>query len=198
MRASLLLPIVIALAATPAALAKGPDYALLTGPGISGSIRIDGDGEDAGTGTPLGALAFRGGYASQVFGHHPDEPTTRARPAGNLGPRYRILYSVPTPTGRRSIVADVYPYAVPRAVTYMRPGQSFFDAMSTHGGWYVAKPGLRSTLLDAGLPARSPSGGASRWWQWLGITALVLTALAAGSAALLLRHRPRSTPAPAA
>jgi hypothetical protein len=198
MRISLLvLPLVATLAVAPTALAKGPDYALLSGPGVSGSIRIDGDGEEGGTRTPLGALVFQGGYASQVFGHHPQEPTTRTRPAGSLGPRYRIMYSVPTPTARRSIVADVYPYAIPHAITFMKPGQAFFGAMRTHGGWYVAKPGLRLTLLTAGLPGRSVSGGTTHWWRWAGITSVVVAALVAGVIVLLFRRRPQSAPAPA-
>ena len=59
--------VLAALLVAPAAYAKGPDYALLSNPGIDGSIRIDGDGEN-GAGTPLGALATYGGLASQVFG----------------------------------------------------------------------------------------------------------------------------------
>jgi hypothetical protein len=189
MRISLILLIVAAFALPPAALAKGPDYALLSGPGISGSIRIDGEGE-AGTGTPLGALVTYGGFPSQVFGHHPADPTTRARPQGTLGPRYHLVYSVPTPAGRRSIDADLYPYATPRPLTYMKPGQPFFE-VHTYGGWYVANPGLQRTLVDVGLPG----GGSSHTWRWLGVGALALAALAC-TAALLLRRRPQSAPAP--
>jgi hypothetical protein len=129
MRISLIVTFAVAALTLPAtALAKGPDHATISGPGISRSIPIDGDGEGAGTATPLGALVTYGGYFTQMFGHHPDDPTTTVRPGGYLGPRYRIVYSVPTPSGRSSIEADVYPYAVPRAVTYMEPGQPFFDA----------------------------------------------------------------------
>ena len=197
MRVALLVSSVAALALPAAALAKGPDYALLSGPGINGSIRIDGDGEGGSTDTPLGALVFQGGYPSQVFGHHPQEPTSTTRPPGRLGPRYRISYSVPTPTGRRTIVADVYPFAVPRAVTYMRAGQAFY-VMHTHGGWYVAKPGLRRTLLDAGLPGGSEPAGGTNWWRWIAAAAVALAALAAAAAFFVLRRRPQSTPAPAA
>jgi len=193
MRTSLTLLIIAAFALPATALAKGPDYALLSGPGINGSIRIDGDGEN-GMDTPLGALATYGGFATQVFGHHPNDPTTPVRPAGKLGPRYRVVYSVPAPNGRWSIAADLYPFAIPRAVTYMKPGQPFYT-MHTHGGWYVARPGLRRTLEDAGLPGASRSGGSTHTWRWLGIGAGALAVLAA--AVLLLRRRPQSTPAPA-
>ncbi len=197
MRSSRLLTVVVAALALPAAaLAKGPDYASISGPRINGSIRVDGNGEEGGPGTPLGALVAYGGYPSQVFGHHPADPTTSTRPEGNLGPRYRIVYSVPTPTARRSIEADLYPYARPRPVTYMKPGQPFFGAMRTYGGWYVGKPGLTQMLFEAGLPERAPSGGGSHPWRWIGSSVLALGAVAA-VAALLLRRRPQSTPAPA-
>ena len=193
MRASLFLLVVAAFAFPAAAFAKGPDYATISGPGISGSIRIDGDGEGDDAGTPLGALVAYGGYPSPVFGHHHADPTSRARPQGRLGPRYHILYSVPTPTGRRSIDADLYPYATPRPVTYMKPGQPFFRGMHTYGGWYVGKPGLKRTLLEAGV---LNGGGDSHTWRWVGIAALALIGLVA-AAAVLLRRRPQSTPAPA-
>jgi hypothetical protein len=195
MRAPLTLFIIVAFAFPATALAKGPDYAMLSGPGINGSIRIDGDAE-GGTGTPLGALTTFGGFFPQAFGHHPNDPTTMIRPAGKLGTRYRVVYSVPGPGGRKPIVADVYPSASPRAVTYMQPGQPFLNGMRTHGGWYVARPGLRRTLEQAGL-TRAASGGDTHTWRWLGIGALALAALAAATA-LLLRRRPQSTPAPAA
>jgi MYXO-CTERM domain-containing protein len=185
-----------ALALASVAQAKGPDYALISGPGISGSLRIDGDGEGAAQ-TPLGALVTYGGYASQVFGHHPKDPTLRARPAGTLGPRYLVVYSVPTPTGRRSIEADLYPFATPRPLTHMRPGQQFFGLIRTHGGWYIAKPGLRRTLIDAGLLTSGPSDRTTAW-RWIGVSAGALLALLAIAAALLLRRRPQSTTAAAA
>jgi hypothetical protein len=129
-----------------------------------------------------------------MFGHHPAEPTTRVRPAGTLGPRYEVVYSVPTPTGRRWVESDVYPYARPRPVTYMKPGQPFYT-MHTYGGWYVAKPGLKRTLIEAGLPGIG-AGGTSHTWRWIGIGAAALGALVC-AAALLLRRRTHATPAPA-
>jgi hypothetical protein len=196
MRTALVLTFAAALALPAAATAKGPDHALLSGPGISGSIRIDGDGE-AGPGTPLGAHVAYGGYATQTFGHHPQDPTSKARPLGDLGPRYRIVYSVPTPDGRRSIDAAVYPYAIPRAVTYLKPGQTILHGMLTRGGWYVARPGLRRALVQAGLPDRSATGDRGTSWRWLGLGALGAIAVVI-AAALVLRRRPQSGPAPVA
>ena len=192
-------PLVLVVAAVCAwptqALAKGPDYASISGPGIHGSIRIDGDGE-SGTDTPLGALVTYGGYPTQVFGHHPKDPTTPVRPAGNLGPRYRVAYSRSRPrTGGSRFSPN--PYAVPRAVTYMKPGQPIFELVRTHGGWHVARPGLRRTLLAAGLPETPPTAASSHAWR-IALPASALAALAGAGALLVLRRRHQSRPATAA
>ena len=167
---------------------------MISGPGISGSIRIDGDGE-GGTRTPLGALATYAGFATQVFGHHPNDPTTSERPDGALGAHYRVVYSVPTPTGRRSIVADLYPFATPNPLTYMKPGQPFFDGMATHGGWYTAPRVLKRTLVEAGLPGAPSGTNGSHVWRWTGIAVLGLAALVL-AAGLFSRRRPEPVPAP--
>jgi len=195
MRGSLaVLVVTAAFVLAAAAAAKGPDYALISGPGINGSIRVDGDGEGE-TGTPLGALATYAGFATQVFGHHPNDPTLAERPAGILGERYRIVYSVPTPTGRRSIIADLYPFAMPRPLTYMRPGQAVFDGMTTHGGWHVAPTALRRTLAEAGLTAGQSRANGSHVARWSGIGLASLALVLAG--AVISRRRPRPAHAPA-
>src|SRR4029453_11152474 len=79
-----LIVVVAAVCAWPAqALAKGPDYASISGPGIHGSIRIDGDGE-SGTDTPLGAFVTYGGYPAQVFGPPPQSHTPPRQPRPRL------------------------------------------------------------------------------------------------------------------
>jgi len=189
MRRFLLLATAAALAAlvatTPAA-AKGPVTASVTGPGLDHAIPVNGDGE-GGTSTPLGRLVQLGGFFPQVFAQFPD-PTTRTRPTGDLGPRYRVEYRVPGPSENGSkLVQDVYPYAK-TPVTHMKRYQKFWGANFTHGGWYVAGPGLKATLVAAGLPKSPPpavSGGSFPWaWMVAGIVAmLVLVAL------VLNRHR---------
>lgn len=169
-----------ALVATSPAAAKGPSTASVTGPGLDHALPVNGDG-DSGTGTPLGSLTQLGGYFPQVFQEFPD-PTTRTRPSGDLGPRYRIEYRVPGPNGNGSkLVQDVYPYAK-TPVTYMRPGERFWGVNHTHGGWFVAGPGLKATLVAAGLPKSPPpaaSGGSFPWaWTLAGaLAAVVLLAL---------------------
>jgi hypothetical protein len=78
----------------------------------------------------------------------------RARPKGKLGPRYTVTWSVPGPNDTSRIRQALYPYAKPRPVTYMRPNQLFWDGRRTYGGWFLAEPALKRTLVAVGLPAR--------------------------------------------
>ena len=146
---------VVALVVPALAAAKGPSGASITGPGLDRTLTITGDGE--GLGTQLGNLAMRSGFFAQMFGQTPD-PTLRARPAGTLGPRYTVVYVVPGPNDVRSrVVQRVYPFARPVALTYMKPGQPFWQGDRTYGGWYRASVALRRTLVRAGVPATAPS-----------------------------------------
>ena len=181
MRKLLPLAIVAALAAlvaTAPAAAKGPSTASLSGPGLDHALPIKGEGE-SGPGTPLGSLVELGGFFPQVFLQVPD-PTRRTRPAGDLGPRYRITYRVPGPHGTSTLVQDVYPYAK-TPVTYMTPDQRFWGVNHTHGGWFVAGPGLKVTLVAAGLPESPPpaASGGSFPWIWLGAGILAVVVLLA-------------------
>lgn len=165
---------VAALAVIAPAAAKGPSTATLTGPGLDRAIPVRGEGE-MGTGTPLGSLVQLGGFFPQMFVEAPD-PTTRARPATDLGPRYRVVYRVPGPNGISTVVQDVYPYAK-TPVTYMSSGQRFWGGQRTHGGWFVAGAGLKATLVGAGLPESPPASGGSFPWAWTGAGALAVVLL---------------------
>ena len=174
-----------ALVATAPAAAKGPSTASLTGPGLDHAVPVKGEGE-SGPGTPLGSLVQLGGFFPQVFQQVPD-PTTRTRPTGNLGPRYRVEYRVPGPNANgNKLVQDVYPYAK-TPVTYMSPGQRFWGVNHTHGGWFVAGPGLKAALVAAGLPESPPpaASGGSFPWAWLAAGVLAVVVLLA----LVLRRR---------
>ena len=166
------------LAVTAPASGKGPSTASLTGPGLGHALRIAGYGE-GGTGTPLGSLVQLGGFFPQVFGQSPG-PTTRTRPPGDLGPRYRVVYRVPGPTRASTLVQYIYPYANPSPVTHMRAGQRFWGDMRTKGGWVVSEAGLKAALVKAGLPNLPPaSGGGSFPWAWTAVgTAAVVLLLA--------------------
>jgi hypothetical protein len=144
-----------ALALPTAALAKGPTSASIDSPGIAAPITFKGYGSGR---RSVGTLAEQAGFFPAAFGQEPG-PMLLRRPSGDLGSKYTIIYTVPGPYNQADKVRqDVYPYALPRPVTYMKPGQRFM-ARRTHGGWFRANVRLRNTLVRAGLPARAPSGG---------------------------------------
>jgi hypothetical protein len=90
-------------------------------------------------------------------------------PTGDLGPRYTITYTMMPVHGKTDeILQYVYPYAEPRPVTFMPPGQTYWGKNSTVGAWYrAAHVDLRQMLVSLGLPAAAPTtapvraGGAS-------------------------------------
>jgi len=145
----------LALALPAVAAAKGPASAFISGPGLERALVINGDGEVPGT--ALGTLATASGFFPQMFGQTPD-PTLAARPRGTLGSRFRVVYVVPGPNNIQGrVVQYIYPYAKPFALTYMKPGQRFWDGERAHGGWYRASPALTKMLVRAGLSAKAPS-----------------------------------------
>ena len=151
MRKYLLAAALVALALPALAAAKGPASASVSGPGLDGPLAIRGDGE--GPGTALGNLTTASGFFPQMFGQSPD-PTLGSRPTGTLGVRYKVVYIVPGPNDIRSrVIQFVYPYAKPVALTYMKPGQSFWEGERTHGGWFRASASLKRMLVRAGVPA---------------------------------------------
>ena len=183
-----------ALLGAPAALAKGPSGADINGPGTGGGIHLGGNGE-GGTGTPLGDLVTWGGFFDQAYGADSFQP--RSRPKGDLGPRYRVVYTLPGPDGTSTLRQDVYPYARPTPVTYMAPGQRFFGGQQSLGGWYVASTALRTSLVAAGLPARTPDTGGSGWWPAWAIAAAVLVFAALAAATVRSPRGARSDRSPA-
>jgi hypothetical protein len=182
-----------AIAFPTAAFAKGASEATISGPRLeNGAIHLTGGGGDPASGSPLGELTEYTGYFPATFGQVPD-PMLRHRPSGTLGPKYLIVWTVPGPNGDTAkLHQDLYPYAQPTPLAYMRPGQSFFGGQRTHGGWFAAPAALKSTLVDAGLPVRPPpqdSGGGSTLAWGLAGAAAVLGLLVATY--LVLRRRPR-------
>ena len=171
------------------ASAKGPTAASISGPEFAKKLAIRYDGAGSG---PGGLLTEQSGLFPAVFGQSPD-PMLHRRPAGPLGPRYRIVWTVPG--GRDFILRqDLYPYARGGAVTYMKPGQPIFDT-TTRGGWY-RNPELKRTLVRMGLPARaavtssSRGGGGTNYALVAGIG--IPGALALAGAAFFVARRRRS------
>jgi hypothetical protein len=187
-----------ALILAAAAQAKGPSQAQISGPGVD-QITLSGGGEDGGT--PLGNFAQSAGFFQATFRQTPDS-TLRQRPAGELGPKYTITYRVPGPSGSADTIRqDLYPYAAGGPLTYMQPGQKIFVTESTHGGWFRAAPGLKTMLVDRGLPA-TPSlaaadDGSSAFDGRWPVVAVGLAGIALVAAASLLVVRRRVRPAAA-
>src|SRR5256714_6122974 len=182
-----LIVMLVALAVPAAAAAKGPSKAQVSGPGLGAPLVVTGAESP---GTPLMTLAESAGFFPAVYGQSPDT-MLHARPKGSLGPKYTVVYRLPGPNSTVSTIRqDLYPYATPFPVSYMKPGQPFWDqGQRTRGGWFLGDRRLKSTLVRAGLSAtpRSSSGGSTPWWL-VGLGAGI--ALAA-VAAFLLRRRPR-------
>ena len=183
----------VAIAFPTAALAKGASEAMISGPGLEGgAIHLMGGGGDPASGSPLGKLAEYAGYFPATFGQVPD-PMLRHKPRGTLGPKYLIVWTVPGPSSDTArLHQDLYPYARPGPLTYMRPGQPFFGDQRTHGGWFAAPGAIKSMLVGAGLPVRPPGedsgSGSTLAWGLAGagvVLSLVFTTY------VLLRRRPR-------
>src|SRR4051812_13737057 len=93
----------------PAAVAKGPSEASITGPGLSKAITFKGLGDSS-------SLTEYAGFFPSAFGQSPD-PMLQGRPTGKLGPRYTIRYVVPGGYSKTyRLTQDLYPYAAGGAV----------------------------------------------------------------------------------
>lgn len=153
------LPLLLAVAtlAIPSiAAAKGPDQATITGPGLDTPLSISGT-EGSGD---LGLLVQGVGFFPAAFDQSPD-PMLDQQPSVRLGPRYEIVYRVPGPHSvADTLRQDLYPYAVGGPLSYMKPGQPFWE-QETRGGWYRGTSALKRMLVRAGLPARAPASKSS-------------------------------------
>ena len=189
MKRLLLVLAVAALAVPTAAIAKGPDEATITGPGLDKAITITGAEE---LGSPIMAFAEATGFFPAVFSQQPS-PMLPGRPKGDLGPKYRIDYNVPGPDGEDfAITQDLYPYAQPAAVTYTKDGQKIFD-MTTVGGWW-SDAALKDQLVALGLPktaaeAETATSSSAGFFSTGRLGALVLVLLLVATGTLVMRRR---------
>jgi hypothetical protein len=176
------------------AVAKEPSAATIEGPGLAGPLTIRGSSDDA-DGSPLARLVVAGGVGAAMFGHRIPDPMSPTQPPGDLGARYSVTYVVGGPDGKDyRLTGELYPYAKPRPLTYMEPGQPFFETLTTHGGWFAGRPKLKQALLDAGLPSQPPTTDGFPAVP-VGGAAAGLVALLAGGVVLSLRRRRHSRPA---
>ena len=187
-RLTLIAAALAALVLPAVASGKGPSEGSISGPGFSKVVKVLNDG---GGGSPGDNLTQESGFFPAAFGQSPD-PMLHSKPAGLLGPRYTIAWTVPGGDGSSfHIRQDLYPYARGGAVTYTKPGQPIFGA-TTRGGWYRG-PALKRTLVSVGLAATAPSDSDGPNWTLIG-SLLALGAVAAAILVLWLRHRGQRSP----
>ncbi len=125
---------------------------MITGPGLANPVVIKEAGSGA-TGGDLAALADESGFYIGAWGAQPHRRIDK--PAGDLGPRYTITYTMPpNGAGSTQVVQYVFPYAEPRPVTYMPPHQPLWSSgQETVSTWVAAHADLKRTLVGLGFPA---------------------------------------------
>jgi hypothetical protein len=153
MRKLVLIPAVAlaVLSMAPAAHAKEPGEATVTGPGLAVPIRFDfeGDGDD-GAESFFTLLDKSGLWAA----YKPAE-----RPKVELGPRYvvTVVWGDPVdPTGEN--VFHLYPYAEGQPRSYTPEQASDMNTPGAKPGWYTASPVVLDLLVRNGLPETAPVG----------------------------------------
>jgi hypothetical protein len=177
--------LLFALALPAVALAKGPTQATITGPGLAEPLKLGGpNGWRAGS--PMEVLTTGGGFFQVAWGGSPGRILAKS-PTARLGPRYRVVYLVPGPSGQDDrIRQDLYPFARGGPLTYTPPGQPFFDTRRTLGGWFRGAPDLKSVVVAPSAPSpvrRQPasadedSGPPRALWALVPILALAAVAV---------------------
>jgi len=138
--------------AAPSAFAKGPSQGVITGAGLAHPITLREPGS-ATIGPDLASVVTQSGFFVGMWGGDDTSGRLAHRPAGSLGPRYTITYTIggagPPST---DIVQYVFPYAEPGPITFMPPNQAYWGTAETDGGWFAATVGFRETLIGLGLP----------------------------------------------
>jgi hypothetical protein len=122
--------------AADAASAKGAQVVTITGPGLSQPLRLDNLHDQPGlpgpndVGNATAALLFAAGDPSTAITVH--------RPAGPLGPRYRVTFQVMVGANEtKPLRQDIYPFARAGFVVHTPLGQRVFDR-KVRAGWYVS------------------------------------------------------------
>ena len=182
--------VLAALVLPTVAAAKEPSQATITGPGFHKTLKLRGGGDFSST--PLGRLTSDSGFFPSVVNQSPD-PMLADRPTARLGPRYTIVWTVPSDTTTR-VKQDVYPYARGGAVAYVRPGQPIFEGTTT-GGWYRGGATLKQSLVALGLPSHERRQ-AHETNNALLVGLAGLAALAVAGVVVLARRRQRGQRSP--
>jgi hypothetical protein len=179
-----------------AAVAKGPDQAIVSGPGIEQPIAVRVPGSST-IGPDMASLIESSGIIEQLWCASCDDLSTK-QPTGNLGPMYLVRYRVPALTGgpTRWVEQHAYPFAQPRPLTFVAPAQPFWH-QRTVGGWYKAEPRLQHILVGIGVPNRSAvtspwvdAASVTPFWLSAGAIAAAIAVVIAIIVGLVLLGRP--------
>jgi hypothetical protein len=126
----------------PTANAKGASKAVITGPGLSSPIVLDGAGNLVEFAN-LAALLETSGFF--LMSCETCDGRLAHRPAGSLGDRYAVTWTIRAEGPMRLFSWDidefVYPFAQPRPVVRWVGGQRS-GMGKTVAGWALARPGL--------------------------------------------------------
>jgi hypothetical protein len=189
-RIAVLAVIVGAVITGPAAEAKGPSQAVLTGPGLSAPVSLRVAGSKT-IGQELADMVQLSGFFSEAFGGK----ERGHRPSGGLGPRYTVTYTMSDISPPATLTQSVYPFADAGPVTTMTRGQEFWGTQHTPGGWFRAKGRFRTFLMELGVPkpvahrpAAASSGGGSSGFPIGWLSAVVLASLVAAAGFLMFRR----------
>jgi hypothetical protein len=122
------------------AFAKGPNKAVVSGPGLTHPITLTSDE------VPFIFFMSRPGRNALL----------PRRPGGPLGPRYTVTYPAVWGAHSGKVIQYVFPYARPRPVTYTPPNQRPMPLLPGYT-WEAAHRSFAGTFLRAlGLPTTQP------------------------------------------
>lgn len=133
------------------AFAKGPESAIITGPGIDRQIELEV--------IPNRELVSKLMEQTGIWYATGDLPQPIDKPAGELGPGYTLTWINSGPPGasleERTIRQEIYLEAEIGPVIHTHVQESLQGWGSERIGWFAAPSGLRDTLAELGVPVSS-------------------------------------------
>jgi hypothetical protein len=208
MAAAVVAGLVTLVAAAGPAGAKGPTALTIVYPGKGGSVELPTKGHgNVGMGRLVEAFGLWSALDPAGAG-----PLDADRPEGDLGPAYRVEWTMvtPSPADPLTVTQTFYPDAPGGPVVHTDAGQPAEPyAPRTAGGWFRATDELGAALEDAGFtriapapapPAASPAADPPTAGGGVPVAgaALVLAVAAAGTAGVVAARRRRRGAAAAA
>lgn len=128
--------------------AKGPTELTITGVGLERPIVLGTSDDDA------EVILTSSRFFDVAMTGDADMIVTDRAPGRDLGPRLRLIWTIPWGDGDDTVLLrqDLYPYTAGGPVLFIAAGQSLYG-QSIASGWYRAEPGLVGALQRVGVPA---------------------------------------------